>query len=389
MSTLRQAESTVHCREVVNFQFTSGTTGVPKAAMLSHFNLINNGRFIGERLNLTADDVVCCPPPLFHCFGLVAGMLAAFIHGSTTVLPHRDFDARAVIDAVVAERCTVLHGVPTMFAAILQDLHQTGIEIRTLRTGIMAGSKVPPSLLREVHEKLGYRDIAITYGMTETSPASFMTKSSDTELQKMESVGAALPHVRAKVVDGHNRVLPRGSRGELCVSGYLLQQGYYKNPEKTAEAMICDAQGILWMHTGDEALIDEQGYCQITGRLKDIIIRGGENIYPLEIEERLMLHPAIEQASVVGVKDEKYGESVCAFLQSRAGHDRPSLTEVKDWVRRGLGRHKAPEFICWVGPHDRISQYPATGSGKIRKDILREMGNEMVEHTRRVLPAKL
>ncbi|KAF7181263.1 hypothetical protein CNMCM7691_000481 [Aspergillus felis] len=387
-STLNQAESTVRCREEVIFQFTSGTTGVPKAAMLSHFNVVNNARFIGERLNLTTDDVVCCSPPLFHCFGLVAGMLASLIHGSTTVFPHRDFDASAVIDALVKERCTVLHGVPTMFSAILQQLHQTGIEIKTLRTGIVAGSKVPPTLLREVQEKLGYRDIAITYGMTETSPASFMTKSSDTEQQKLESVGTALPHVRAKVADSHNRVLPRGARGELCVSGYLLQQGYYKNPEKTAEAMICDKQGILWMHTGDEALIDEQGYCQITGRLKDIIIRGGENIYPLEIEERLILHPAIEQASVVGVKDEKYGESVCAFLQSRPGHDRPSLAQVKDWVRGGLGRHKAPEFIWWVGPHDPISQYPATGSGKIRKDILREMGNAMVEHAR-ALPAKL
>ncbi|PYI11406.1 acetyl-CoA synthetase-like protein [Aspergillus sclerotiicarbonarius CBS 121057] len=384
MGTLLEAEGQVRSEDTVILQFTSGTTGAPKAAMLSHFNIINNGRFIGARLELTPDDVVCCPPPLFHCFGLVGGMLAAVTHGSAVVFPHADFDAAATVDALVAERCTLLHGVPAMLTAVLHYVWQTKAPIRGIRTGIVAGSKVPPTLLVELKKELGYRDIAITYGMTETSPASFMTKASDTREQKLKTVGTLLPHVSAKIVDQHHHVLPRGDRGELCVSGYLLQQGYYRNPEKTREVMIHDKDGVLWMHTGDEAVIDEQGYCHITGRIKDIIIRGGENIYPCEIEELLLSHPAVEQASVVGVPDDRYGEAVAAFLQARVGDSKPSLDEVKDWVGRDLSRHKIPSYIFWVGPGETIECFSATGSGKIRKDMLREMGSKILKPERKI-----
>ncbi|KAK2755923.1 Acyl-CoA synthetase member 2 mitochondrial [Arachnomyces sp. PD_36] len=387
--TLREAEQAVHCKETIIFQFTSGTTGNPKASMLSHYNLVNNAHFVGERLNLTPDDVVCCPPPLFHVFGLVGGILVNFTYGASVVLPAREFDATATVEALIKERCTVLHGVPTMFSAILQNLHQSGTQVKTVRTGIVAGTKVPPALLTQIQEELEYDNIAISYGMTETSPVTFMTAPLDGTEQKMETVGTVFPHVLAKVVDKKNGILPRGSRGELCVSGYLLQKGYYKNPEKTAEVMIRDENGALWMHTGDEASIDRDGYCQITGRIKDVIIRGGENVYPEEIEERLTSHPAIDQASVVGLKDEKYGEVISAFIQSQHGQDRPTLNEIKDWVRQELGRHKAPAYIQWVGPGDPISQYPTTGSGKIRKDILRDIGNEMVEDAAKIRAAKL
>ncbi|PWY91868.1 acetyl-CoA synthetase-like protein [Aspergillus sclerotioniger CBS 115572] len=384
MGYLLEAESQVHCEDTVALLFTSGTTGAPKAAMLSHFNIINNGRSMGDRLELTPDDVVCCPPPLFHCFGLVAGMLAAVTHGSAIVFPHADFDAAATVDALVAERCTLLHGVPAMLTAVLHHVRQTKAPIRGLRTGIIGGSKVPPTLLVELKKEMGYRDIVIAYGMTETSAASFMTKVSDTTNQKLDTVGTIMPHVSAKIVDQHHHVLPHGKRGELCVSGYLLQQGYYRNPSKTREVMIRDAVGVLWMHTGDEAAIDEQGYCHITGRVKDIIIRGGENVYPCEIEELLLSHPAVEQASVIGIPDDHYGEAVAAFLQLRVGHVKPSSEEVRDWVRQDLSRHKSPSYIFWVGPGETIERFPVTGSGKIRKDILREIGIQIPRQERMI-----
>lgn len=229
---------------------------------------------IGEYLQLNSDDRLCSGPPLFHCFGLVAGLMATFTHGAAIGFAGRDFDAAKVVEMLVKEKCTAMHGVPTMYISIFKQLDKTGITIDTIRTGIAAGTKVPPALLSEIERRLGYKHIAITYGMTETSPASFMTEVSDTHDQKLYTVGRAMPHVTAKVVDPDNRILPINTRGELCVSGYLLQQGYYQNPEKTAEVMIRDEDGVLWMHTGDEATIDEQGYCRITGRIKDIIIRG-------------------------------------------------------------------------------------------------------------------
>ncbi|KAJ4252789.1 hypothetical protein NW762_010695 [Fusarium torreyae] len=263
----------------------------------------------------------------------------------------------------------------------MKHMDQINAKIDTVRTGIAAGTKVPPALLEEVQRRLGYKHIAITYGMTETSPASFMTETTDTLEQKLETVGRVLPHVKAKVVDGDHRILPVGARGELCVSGYLLQRGYFKNPDKTAEVMIRDENGVLWMHTGDEAVIDEHGYCRITGRIKDIIIRGGENIYPLEIEERLLQHPSLANASVVGLKDERYGEAVAAFLHIRPGHEKPPHQEIRAWVQQDLGRHKAPQHVIWIGSGEPVEEYPVTGSGKIRKDILRDMGHELIGNT--------
>ncbi|KAE8376078.1 acetyl-CoA synthetase-like protein [Aspergillus bertholletiae] len=376
--SLDRAQHSVHCHDTIYIQFTSGTSGDPKAATLSHFGIINNGRMCGAHLNLSPDDVICCPPPMFHALGLVSGLICSLAYGATVVFPSRDFDASAVADALMRYGCTVLHGVPTMFVAILQHLQRGKVEVKTVRVGMIGGMKVAPCLLKEIRATLSPMDVRILYGMTETSAGSFMTAATDPVKEKLETVGKALPHVQAKIVDSKNHILPRGCRGELCISGYLLQKGYYKNEKKTAEALVRDEDGVIWMHTGDEATIDEEGYCRITGRIKDIIIRGGENIYPTEIEERLMEHPNIEQAAVVGLQDDKYGEIVAAFLQSPLQHSRPSLDDVKSWIWQVFGRHKAPVHVFWVGPGDMIGQYPVTGSGKIRKEVLREMGNKMI-----------
>ncbi|PGH09908.1 hypothetical protein AJ80_07618 [Polytolypa hystricis UAMH7299] len=377
-AALESLEKTVDIHSTANIQFTSGTTGSPKAAMLTHSNIGNNGFYIGDYLQLSPSDVVCCGPPLFHCFGLVAGLMSALTHGASIIFAQRDFDAPAVCGMLIRERATVLHGVPTMFTAVLNELERSGRKITTLRKGIAAGTKIPPALLTELERKLGYEHIAITYGMTETSPASFMTKVGDSTERKLETVGRIFPHATAKIVNTDNRIVPRGSRGEVCVAGWLVQQGYFRNPEKTAEVMIKDSDGILWMHTGDEGMIDDDGYLTITGRIKDMIIRGGENIYPLEIEERLLHHPAISGAAIVGCKDDRFGESVNAFLQIRPGQKKPSLGALVEWVRGALARHKAPVRVFWVGAGEPIKEYPVTGSGKIRKEILREIGNGLI-----------
>ncbi|RSL52242.1 hypothetical protein CEP54_011001 [Fusarium duplospermum] len=361
-------QASVNINSVVNFQFTSGTTGSPKATMLSHFNVINNGFMIGEYLQLTHEDVLCCAPPLFHCFGLVAGLMATFTHGAAIGFAGRDFDPAQVVDLLVRERCTALHGVPTMYIAILKHLDNIGVTIDTIRTGIAAGTKIPPALITEIQERLGYQFVGNTYGMTETSPASFMTSVSDTLDQQLYTVGRVMPHVTAKVVDQENRILPI---------------------DKAAEVMIRDENGVLWMHTGDEATIDEHGYCRMTGRIKDIIIRGCENIYPLEIEEHILSHPTISNVSVVGLKDERYGEAVAAFLQIRPGHEKPSHEAMRAWVHDELGRHKAPQHTFWLGPGEVITEYPVTGSGKIRKEILREIGNRILEQSEAKPMAKL
>ncbi|KAL2071964.1 hypothetical protein VTL71DRAFT_11307 [Oculimacula yallundae] len=387
-SVLDEIEDKIDPDSTVNLQFTSGTTGSPKATMLSHNNVINNGISIGSYLGFRPGDTLCCAPPLFHCFGLVVGLMAAFTSGAATAFAGRDFDPVGVVDLLVTERCTALHAVPTMYIAIMKQMNKLGITIDTLRTGVAAGAKIPAALLEEVQRKLGYKHLAIVYGMTETSPASFMTEITDTPVLKANSVGRVMPHVTAKVIDEKHNIVPVGVRGELCVSGYLLQKGYFKNFEKTNEVMIHDKDGVLWMHTGDEASIDENGYCRITGRIKDIIIRGGENIYPLEIEERLLRHGAIANASVVGLKDERYGEAVAAFVSNRLGYQRPSLEEVKAWIREELGRHKAPEHLFWVGLGEVIPEFPMTGSGKIKKDTLAKIGNSALASPSRLM-AKL
>ncbi|KAI1630491.1 hypothetical protein EDD37DRAFT_690991 [Exophiala viscosa] len=358
--------------------FTSGTTGNPKAAMLTHFNIINNARFVGDRMELTEKDTLCCPPPLFHCFGLVLGLLAAITHGCKIVLPNDTFDAESVLGAILEEQCTALHGVPAMWAAEMQLLSPHH-DFARLRTGIAAGSATPRQMMEDLGNKMNLRQLTNTYGMTETSPASFMTSCRDPLELRLATVGRIMPHTSAKIIDTVGNIVPTGQKGEICVSGYLLQKGYWQNPEKTEEVMIRDEQGIIWMHTGDEASFDENGYCRITGRIKDVIIRGGENIFPLEIEERLMQHPSVVNASVVGLNDAKYGEVVAAFLQS-VDEKRPGNEEIRNWVREKLARHKAPKHIFWLGDDKVGDTYPLTGSGKVKKNVLRDIGDSLLKN---------
>ncbi|KAL1652048.1 putative NRPS-like protein biosynthetic cluster [Diplodia intermedia] len=375
---LDRVSTSLNTHDVCNLQFTSGSTGNPKAAMLTHHNIVNNSRFIGDRMAFTSEDVLACPPPLFHCFGLVLGLMACITHGSKIVLPGEVFDAEATLRAISDEQCTALHGVPAMFDSILSLPRPDGFDCTKLRTGIIAGAPVPRHLMEGILVELGMTEYTSSYGLTEASPTCFNAHTYDTVDRRLTTVGTVLPHAHSKIVDRDNRILPVGQRGELCMAGYQLQRGYWNNPEKTDECMIRDEQGILWLHTGDEAVFDENGYCTITGRFKDIIIRGGENIYPLEIEERLVAHPAIERAIVVGLRHTKYGEVVGAFLQRVAGQERLSDDAVREWTRQHLGRHKAPAHIFWLGEDGVDTNIPMTGSGKIKKYELRKYGDELV-----------
>ena len=280
---LEQAERRVNPDDILNLQFTSGTTGSPKAAMLTHNNLLNNGHFVGAAMHLTPRDIVACPPPLFHCFGLVMGFLASFTHGSRIVFPSDQFNAEQALDAVYKAKCTALLGVPTMFVAILEANKRKNYTIKTVRTGLAAGSSVSAVLMKQLDDRLGIKGMLIAYGMTETSPVTFITSLGDTEERKTKTVGHVLPHTAAKVIDTHGNILPRGQPGELCTSGYALQKGYWQNQAKTDEVMETDQNGVLWMHTGDECVIDESGYCMVTGRIKDIIIRGSFSTARLHI----------------------------------------------------------------------------------------------------------
>lgn len=332
-------------------------------------------------MQLTPEDIVCCPPPLFHCFGLVLGFLASYTHGSSIVFPSDFFDVRSVVDAIVTEDATVLLGVPTMYVAELEVMERTGQRPRRLRTGLASGSTVSQGLMSKLREKMGVEKMLIAYGMTETSPVTFITALSDPESKATATVGRVIPHVSAKVIDNDGKILLRGERGELCTSGFALQKGYWRNEEKTKESMRKDENGVLWMYTGDEAMLDDEGYAHITGRIKDMIIRGGENIFPREIEERLMQHPAVNEASVVGIKDERYGEVVGCFLKEAEGSPRPTVEELKTWVGELLGRHKAPSYCFWIGDAGIGNDFPKTGSGKIRKHILCEIGNGVVHNS--------
>ncbi|GES62161.1 long-chain-fatty-acid-CoA ligase [Aspergillus terreus] len=378
---LMDRESELHPEDVCNLQFTSGSTGNPKAAMLTHHNLVNNSRFIGDRMKLTSFDTLCCPPPLFHCFGLVLGMLAVVTHGAKIVFPGETFDPQAVLHAVSDEKCTALHGVPTMFEAILSLPKPAGFDSSNLRTGIIAGAPVPRPLMKRLFDELNMTQYTSSYGLTEASPTCFNAETTDSIETRLRTVGKVMPHAQAKIIDAHGHIVPVGERGELCIAGYQLTKGYWNNPEKTAETLITDADGTTWLKTGDEALFDADGRCTITGRFKDIIIRGGENIYPLEIEERLAAHPAVEIASVIGIPDQKYGEVVGAFIALAPGYEnkRPSDEELRTWTRETLGRHKAPQYVFVFGQEGVDATIPITGSGKVRKVDLRKMAAAVLE----------
>lgn len=334
--------------EPVNIQFTSGTTSMPKAATLTHRNILNNGKLIGDRMLLTHEDVVVCPPPLFHCFGCILGYMATATHGSAIVFPSEAFNAQASLEAVRDYQATALYGVPTMFIEELDLIKHGSFQMppggfRHLRTGIAAGSSIPAELMRKLHKQLNLTELTICYGMTETSPVSAQTTTDDPMDKRIDSVGRALPHTWAKVVDpaDWSRVLEVGERGELAVSGYLVMNGYWGDDQKTADVLQADEEGNIWMHTGDEAAIDSEGYVRITGRIKDLIIRGGENIHPLEIENCLLAHDGVQNASVVGVPDERYGDVVAAFVVKSDLRD-VSADEIRDWVRNRLS-HQSGE----------------------------------------------
>jgi fatty-acyl-CoA synthase len=349
--------------DAINIQYTSGTTGFPKGATLSHRNILNNGYFVGELCEYTELDRICVPVPFYHCFGMVMGNLAAVSHGSCVVIPAPAFDPEATLRAVTAERCTSLYGVPTMFIAVLNDPGFAGYDLSSLRTGIMAGSPCPTEVMKQVVERMGMRDVSICYGMTETSPVSTQTRTTDSLEHRVSTVGQVGPHLEVKVIDpATGDTLPRGTDGELCTRGYSVMLGYWEQPEQTAE--VVDADG--WMHTGDLAAMDADGYLTITGRIKDVVIRGGENIYPREIEEFLYTHPDVLDAQVVGVPDATYGEELMAWVRLRPGSPELTAEAVRDFCTGRLARYKIPRYVRVV------DAFPVTVTGKIRKVEMRE-----------------
>jgi fatty-acyl-CoA synthase len=347
--------------QVFNIQFTSGTTGTPKGAALTHFNIVNNGFFVGEGLRLTADDSVCIPVPLYHCFGMVLGVLAAMTHGAASVLSGEGFEPLAVLETVARERCTALHGVPTMFIAELEHPRFGEFDLSSLRTGIMAGSPCPIAVMRRVVAEMHMPEVTICYGMTETSPVSFQSRPDDPLERRVGTVGRVHPHVQVKIIDTDGHVVPRGIAGEILTRGYSVMRGYWDDAERTRDAI--DTGG--WMHTGDLGVIDEQGYCNIVGRVKDMIIRGGENVAPREVEEFLFRHPAVLDVAVVGVPDPKYGEAVCACVRLREGMT-ATEEEIREFCRGQIAHYKVPRYVRFV------DGFPLTISGKVQKYLMRE-----------------
>ncbi|TDD07475.1 AMP-binding protein [Nonomuraea deserti] len=360
-ATLRRRAAELAFDDPINIQYTSGTTGFPKGATLSHHNILNNGYFVGELLGYTAADRVCLPVPLYHCFGMVMGNLGATSHGACIVLPAPGFDPEATLRAVQEERCTSLYGVPTMFIAELALSGAYGLS--TLRTGIMAGSPCPVEVMKRVVTEMNMAEVAICYGMTETSPVSTMTRGDDGLARRTETVGRAMPHIEVKVVDPETRlVVPRGVPGELCTRGYSVMLGYWGQPDATAEAV----DAARWMHTGDLATMDDDGYVTIVGRIKDMVIRGGENIYPREIEEFLYGHPDISDVQVIGVPDERYGEELMAWVVMRPGAEPLTAGRVREFCAGRLAHYKIPRYVHVV------DSFPMTVTGKIRKVEMRE-----------------
>jgi fatty-acyl-CoA synthase len=351
--------------DAINIQFTSGTTGSPKGATLTHHNLLNNGLFAGELMGFTPDDRLCIPVPFYHCFGMVIANLACITHGAAMIVPGESFDAASVLETIELERCTALHGVPTMFISMLQHPDFGRFDVSTLRTGIMAGSPCPIEVMRRVIGEMGMDEITIGYGMTETSPLSFQSTPEDTIERRVSTVGRIHPHVEVKIVDQKGRIVPHGVAGELCTRGYSVMKGYWDDVEKTAEAIDDDG----WMHTGDLATLDEQGYCNIVGRIKDMVIRGGENIYPREIEEFLYGHPAVQEVQVFGVPDDKYGEQLCAWIQLRPGMTADEAA-IRDHCRSRIAHYKVPRYVRFV------DAFPMTVTGKVQKFVMRQAMSE-------------
>jgi len=346
----------------INIQFTSGTTGFPKGATLTHRNILNNGFFIGECMRLTEADRLCIPVPLYHCFGMVLGNLACITHGSTIVYPNDGFDPLTVLETVQQEKCTGLHGVPTMFIAELDHPRFAEFDLSTLRTGIMAGSPCPIEVMKRVQADMHMSEVTIAYGMTETSPVSCQSDA-DTPLEKrVSTVGRVQPHLEVQIVDPETgAVVARGERGELCTRGYSVMHGYWGDPEKTREAIDAEA----WMHTGDLATMDDEGYVNIVGRIKDMVIRGGENLYPREIEEFLYRHPQVQDVQVVGVPDEKYGEELCAWIIAKPGTN-PTEDDIRAFCKGQIAHYKVPRYIRFV------TGFPMTVTGKIQKFKIRD-----------------
>ncbi len=355
----------------INIQFTSGTTGTPKAATLTHHNIVNNAHLVARAMELGPGDRLCIPVPMYHCFGMVLGTLACAACGAAMVLPSAGFDAGAVLAAVGAERCTALHGVPTMFIAELEHPDFAASRLDSLRTGIIAGAPCAVELMKRLVGEMHLEQITIAYGMTETGPVSFQTSVHDPLERRVSTVGRVLPHTEVKIVDEAGRVVPVGTSGELLTRGYCVMRGYWADPERTAEAL--DEAG--WMRSGDVAVLDEAGYCRIVGRTKDMIIRGGENIYPRDIEEFLFTHPKVEDVQVIGVPDERMGEEICAWIRLRPG-ERCDEGEIRDFCQGRIAHFKIPRYIRFV------AEYPLTITGKVQKFRMREiMRAELAKET--------
>ncbi|NKS03808.1 AMP-binding protein [Prescottella equi] len=369
-AALDRAQGALSADDPINIQYTSGTTGFPKGATLSHHNILNNGYFVGELCGYTERDRVCIPVPFYHCFGMVMGNLACTSHGAAMVIPGPAFEPAATLAAVQAERCTSLYGVPTMFIAELADPDFDSYDLSSLRTGIMAGSPCPVEVMKQVIERMGMAEVSICYGMTETSPVSLQTRRDDSIDQRVSTVGRVGPHLEVKIVDpATGLTVPRGEAGELCTRGYSVMLGYWNNPEKTSEAI----DSARWMHTGDIGVMDSDGYVAITGRIKDMVIRGGENVYPREIEEFLYTHPDILDAQVIGVPDAKYGEELMVWIRMREGAQPLDVDKVREFCTGRLAHYKIPRYVHLV------DEFPMTVTGKIRKVEMRELSLELID----------
>ncbi len=362
---LAEVSARLQADDAINIQFTSGTTGAPKGATLTHHNILNNGYFTARAQRITEQDRICIPVPLYHCFGMVMGNLGCTTHGACMVYPAEGFDPLETLRAVAEERCTSLYGVPTMFIAQLDHPEFARFDLSSLRTGIMAGSPCPIEVMKRTLADMNMREVTIAYGMTETSPVSFQSSTDDPIERRVSTIGRVHPHVEVKIVDAEGRVVPRGTTGELCTRGYSVMLGYWDDEARTRDAI--DAAG--WMHTGDLAVLDEEGFCNIVGRIKDLVIRGGENVYPREVEEFLYRHPKVADVQVIGVPDPRFGEEICAWVRLKPG-EACSAEDIQAFCRGQIAHYKVPRYVRFV------DAFPMTVTGKVQKFLMRE---QMIE----------